>query len=83
MSEVPLSSRISRSQSGGALRKTCRVRSTADAQARVVGTEFQWLQRHPEAGSSWPIWPKAAHGGCKGGGCLRGGRARRWGLPRI
>ena len=20
----------------------------------------QWLQRHPKAGSSWPIWPKAA-----------------------
>jgi len=20
----------------------------------------QWLQRHPEAGSSWPIWPKAS-----------------------
>jgi hypothetical protein len=21
----------------------------------------QWLQRHPEAGSSWPSWPKASH----------------------
>ena len=20
----------------------------------------QWLQRHPEAGSSWPSWPKAS-----------------------
>ena len=24
------------------------------------GTEFQWLQRHPEAGSSWPSWPEAS-----------------------
>jgi len=23
----------------------------------------QWLQRHPEAGSSWPSWPKASRGG--------------------
>ena len=22
----------------------------------------QWLQRHPEAGLSWPSWPKASHG---------------------
>ena len=21
----------------------------------------QWLQRHPEAGSSWPSWPQASH----------------------
>ena len=21
----------------------------------------QWLQRHPEAGSSWPSWPKASY----------------------
>ena len=21
----------------------------------------QWLQRHPEAGSSWPNWPEASH----------------------
>ena len=20
----------------------------------------QWLQRHPEAGSSWPSWPRAS-----------------------
>jgi len=27
---------------------------------RAVEPE-QWLQRHPEAGSSWPSWPKASH----------------------
>ena len=32
----------------------------------------QWLQRHPEAGSSWPSWPKASYardvcGGAGGG----------------
>jgi len=21
----------------------------------------QWLQRHPEAGTSWPSWPKASY----------------------
>jgi len=21
----------------------------------------QWLQRHPEAGSSWPSWPEASY----------------------
>ena len=21
----------------------------------------QWLQRHPEAGSSWPSWPRVSH----------------------
>ena len=30
------------------------------ARYRAVGQE-QWLQRHPEAGSSWPSWPKASH----------------------
>ena len=28
------------------------------ARYRAVEPE-QWLQRHPEAGSSWPSWPKA------------------------
>jgi len=27
---------------------------------RAVEPE-QWLQCHPEAGSSWPSWPKASH----------------------
>ena len=26
----------------------------------AVGQLEQWLQRHPEAGSSWPSWPKAS-----------------------
>ena len=30
------------------------------ARYRAVEPE-QWLQRHPEAGSSWPSWPKASH----------------------
>ena len=30
------------------------------ARCRAVAPE-QWLQRHPEAGSSWPSWPKASH----------------------
>ena len=30
------------------------------ARYRAVGPE-QWLQLHPEAGSSWPSWPEAAH----------------------
>jgi len=29
------------------------------ARYRAVEPE-QWLQRHPEAGSSWPSWPKAS-----------------------
>ena len=29
------------------------------AQYKAVEPE-QWLQRHPEAGSSWPSWPKAS-----------------------
>ena len=29
----------------------------------------QWLQRHPEAGSSWPDWPRSLYvGGTRGGG---------------
>ena len=33
---------------------------------RAVEPE-QWLQRHPEAGSSWPSWPKASRNcNCKG-----------------
>jgi hypothetical protein len=27
----------------------------------VEPEQEQWLQRHPEAGSSWPGWSKAAH----------------------
>ena len=30
---------------------------------RAVEPE-QWLQRHPEAGSSWPSWPKASQPSC-------------------
>ena len=30
------------------------------ARSRAVEPE-QWLQRHPEAGSSWSSWPKASH----------------------
>jgi len=30
------------------------------ARYRAVEPE-QWLQRHPEAGSSWPSWPKVSH----------------------
>jgi len=30
------------------------------ARYRAVEPE-QWLQRHPEAGSSWPSWPQASH----------------------
>jgi len=30
------------------------------ARYRAVVPE-QWLQRHPEAGSSWPSWSKASH----------------------
>ena len=33
------------------------------ARYRAVEPE-QWLQRHPEAGSSWPSWPKASHKAC-------------------
>jgi len=29
------------------------------ARHRAVEPE-QWLQRHPEAGSSWPSWPQAS-----------------------
>ena len=29
------------------------------AQYRAVEPE-QWLQRHPDVGSSWPSWPKAS-----------------------
>ena len=28
--------------------------------SRAVTPE-QWLQRHPEAGSSWPSWSQASH----------------------
>ena len=29
--------------------------------SRQLGQDGQWLQRHPEAGSSWPGWPKASY----------------------
>ena len=25
-----------------------------------LGQDEPWLQRHPEAGSSWPSWPQAS-----------------------
>ena len=33
---------------------------TCESCDRVPDGE-EWLQRHPEAGSSWPSWPKASH----------------------
>ena len=35
------------------------------ARYRAVEPE-QWLQRHPEASSSWPSWPKPSHVGSYG-----------------
>jgi hypothetical protein len=34
------------------------------ARYRAVEPE-QWLQRHPDAGSSWSIWPQASHTPCR------------------
>jgi hypothetical protein len=48
-------------------RATCSERLSSDdefqdtsARYRAVEPE-QWLQRHPEAGSSWPSWPMALY----------------------
>jgi len=32
-----------------------------DVRLAVQLRHLQWLQRHSEAGSSWPSWPKASY----------------------
>ena len=34
---------------------------TIRPEAGPAEAQTQWLQRHPEAGSSWPIWPRSSY----------------------
>ena len=56
--EIPLKTAVYR---GGGLSYDDVFQETS-ARYRAVKPE-QWLQRHPEAGSSWPSWPQASQGG--------------------
>ena len=67
MSEVPLYSDPATTCSDTSHEETTVLSSDdvfqeTSARYRAVEQE-QWLQRQPEAGSSWPSWPRASHRG--------------------